>query len=207
MRVGLEINKQTKGEKEMANIGKLSSGILAVFCFNLFFMLMADAAWADTTKEIDTRVNNTMKRFYEKVKDGKKLVKEAKGILVFPRVYKAAMGIGGEYGEGALRISGKTVDYYSVSSASFGFQLGADQKAIVILFTDAKVLDNLRTGNGWKAGVDASVTVAKSGDGASMDTRGKSSYGPIVAYVIGRRGLMYDLSLEGTKFEKWPKDK
>ncbi|MDD5092364.1 MAG: lipid-binding SYLF domain-containing protein, partial [Candidatus Wallbacteria bacterium] len=136
---------------------------------------------------------------------GRKLVEQASGILIFPRVYKFGFAVGAEYGEGALRVNGKSVDYYSMTSGSFGFQFGADQKQIVILFMNNEVFEQLRKGSGWKAGVDASVTMGRVGDGASIDTRGKGSLGPILAFIIDRRGLMYDLTLEGTKFEKWSK--
>ena len=91
-------------------------------------------AWAASAREIDAGIEETLERFYEEVDAGKKLVKDAKGVLVFPGVYKAGIVLGGEYGEGALQINGKTVDYYSSTSASIGLQLGAQKKRIVILY-------------------------------------------------------------------------
>ena len=76
---------------------------------------------------------------------------------MFPNVYKAGFGIGGEYGEGALRIGGKTVDYYSTVAGSFGFQLGAQKKTLILVFMQKGVLNSFRESDGWKAGVDGSV--------------------------------------------------
>ena len=45
-------------------------------------------------------------------------------MLVFPNVLKAGVGVGGEYGEGALLVGGKTGAYYNIAAASIGFQLG-----------------------------------------------------------------------------------
>ena len=159
--------------------------------------------WAASGREINTSVDVTLDRFYSEVRDGKKLVADAKGVLVFPNVYKAGVGIGGEYGEGALRIHGNTVDYYSTAAASFGFQLGAQKKSIVLLFMQDEVLNHLRQSANWKVGADASVTLVSVGADGSVDTAKLNK--PIIAFVIGQKGLMYNLTLEGTKFTKLDK--
>jgi lipid-binding SYLF domain-containing protein len=157
-------------------------------------------ALAGTASEIDYDVDRSLERFYGEVRDGKDLVKKAKGVLVFPAVYKAGLGLGGEYGEGALRIKGKTVDYYNTAAASLGFQLGVQKKTIVILFMEAAALEKFRYSSGWKAGVDASVAIVTVGAGGAMDT---SKYKePILGFIIGQKGLMYNLTLEGAKFTK-----
>ncbi len=160
----------------------------------------ATHVWASTAGEIDASVDATLERFYGEVPDGKHLAREAKGVLVFPKVYKAGFGIGGEYGEGALRINGKTVDYYSTAAGSFGFQIGAQKKSIILLFMQEEVLHRLRTSSNWKAGADASIAVISVGAGGSIDTAKLNE--PIIAFIIGQKGLMYNLTLEGTKFTK-----
>ena len=80
------------------------------------------------TEEIDIRVDAALKRFEKEIAGGSVFLEKAKGVLVLPKVLKAGFGIGGEYGEGALRIDGKTVEYYSIASASIGFQIGAQSK-------------------------------------------------------------------------------
>ena len=108
--------------------------------------------------------------------------------------------MGGEYGEGALRIGGKSADYYSTMAASVGFQLGAQAKSIVIVFTQEDALKQFRNSDGWKAGVDGSVALISLGMGDSLDTINVKD--PIVAFVFGQKGLMYNLTLEGSKFTK-----
>lgn len=157
-------------------------------------------AWAATVGEINAGVDATLERFYDEVKAGKKLVEDAKAVLVFPVVFKAGIWIGGEYGEGALRIKGKTVDYYSTAAASLGFQLGAQKKSLVILFMQNSALSRFRASSGWKAGVDASIAVVTVGAGGAMDTSKLQE--PIVGFIIGQKGLMYNLTLEGAKFTK-----
>ncbi|MGH7197984.1 MAG: BPSL1445 family SYLF domain-containing lipoprotein [Candidatus Omnitrophota bacterium] len=160
----------------------------------------APSAYAATAAEIESRAGVTLDRFYEHVRDGKKLMKDAKGVLIFPAVYKAGIGLGGEYGEGALRIKGKTVDYYSTAAGSIGFQLGVQKKSIVILFMRDDALKNFRASSGWKAGVDASIAVVTVGAGGATDTAQVNK--PILGFVFGQKGLMYNLSLEGAKFTK-----
>ena len=178
--------------------------IVGIFGFTVMCLALTGGitknAWAATSREIDTSVDVTLDRFYGEVRDGKKLVSEAKGVLVFPNVFKAGFGIGGEYGEGALRIHGKTVDYYNTAAASFGFQIGAQKKSIILIFMQDEVLNHLRQSSNWKAGADASVTLINVGADGSIDTAKLNE--PIIAFVIGQKGLMYNLTLEGTKFTK-----
>jgi lipid-binding SYLF domain-containing protein len=171
--------------------------ILMAVCFVVFQSADSKAA---TAKEINVSVDATLKNFYQDVKGAKEYLKTAKGILVFPSVYKAGFGIGGEYGEGALRISGKTVDYYSTVAGSFGFQLGAQKKTLILVFTQKKSLNSFRESNGWKAGVDGSVALVTVGIGSSIDTTNIKD--PIVAFAFDQKGLMYNLTIEGSKFSK-----
>ena len=160
-------------------------------------------AWAGTGQEIDANCDGALKFFFDEVKGSEGLAKNAKGVLIFPKVLKAGIGIGGEYGEGALRIKGKTVDYYNTAAASLGFQLGAQKKTIVILFMQQEALDRFRASSGWKAGVDASIAVVTLGAGGAMDTAKLKE--PILGFIIGQKGLMYNLTLEGAKFTKLKK--
>lgn len=167
----------------------LLSGLLAP--------MQAEAASAE---EINAKVTATLTEFYQKVKGGKELAAKAHGVLVFPEVFKAGIGVGGEYGEGALRIGGKTVDYYNTAAASIGFQLGAQIKSQVILFMTAEALNKFRASSGWKAGVDGSVALATLGADGSIDT--ETAKKPIIGFIFSNKGLMYNLTFEGAKITK-----
>jgi lipid-binding SYLF domain-containing protein len=170
---------------------------LVTFCFAVFQTSDAEAA---TAREINVSVNATLNNFLKDVKGAKEYLNAAKGVLVFPNVYKAGFGIGGEYGEGALRIGGKTVDYYSTVAGSFGFQLGAQKKTLILVFMQNDALNSFRKSNGWKAGVDGSVALVTVGIGGSIDTTNIKD--PIVAFAFDQKGLMYNLTIEGSKFSK-----
>jgi lipid-binding SYLF domain-containing protein len=120
-------------------------------------------------------------------------------------VLKGGLGVGGEYGEGALRIGGKTVDYYSTAAGSFGLQAGGQVKTVFVVFMAEDALKKFQESKGWKAGVDGSVALVTLGAGGAVDTATLKD--PIVGFVFGQKGLMYNLSFEGSKFSKLDKKK
>lgn len=171
------------------------SGLLAFFA--------AASAGAASKEEIDAEVQQTIQAFYRHTSAGKQLAQKASGMLVFPSVVKAGIGIGGEYGEGALLIRGKTVAYYNVAAASIGFQLGAQARSQIVLFMNDKVLSQFRGSKGWQAGVDGSVALATLGAGGAIDT--ETAKAPIIGFIFSSKGLMYNLTFEGSKITKLDK--
>jgi len=162
--------------------------------------LLSSGVIAKTAREIDVSVDVAIERFYKQVKGAKEFVKSSKGMLVMPNVIKGALIVGGEYGEGALRINGETVGYYNTISGSIGFQIGAQAKDIILLFMTDEVLKQFRASSGWEAGVDGNVALITIGAGERADTT--TSKDPIVGFVFDAKGLMADISLKGAKFTK-----
>jgi lipid-binding SYLF domain-containing protein len=157
-------------------------------------------AVAATATQINQGVSSTLDKFGHEVHSADDVLKNAKAILVFPSVYQGGIVVGGEYGEGALVVDGKTEGYYNLVSASYGFQLGAQKKSVVLAFMSDSALEHFRNTSGWKVGGDASVAIAKMGAEGSIDTDTLNK--PIIGFVIGQKGLMYNLSLEGSKISK-----
>jgi lipid-binding SYLF domain-containing protein len=159
---------------------------------------IGSAAPAVATSE--ARVDATLREFYWHVGGSRELITRAAAVLVFPTIIKAGFGIGGEYGEGALLIGGRTVAYYNCVSASIGFQLGAQARSVIIVFITEEALSNFSRTNGWKVGVDGSVALITVGVGGSIDTNRIAS--PVVGFIFDGKGLMYNLTLEGTKISR-----
>jgi lipid-binding SYLF domain-containing protein len=155
---------------------------------------------AESARTITNDVNATLARLYRQVPGTYELGARAYGILVFPAVVKAGFGIGGEYGEGALSVRGRTAGYYNTVSASFGFQLGVQQRSVVIMFMTPDALAGFRRVDGWKVGVDGSVAIITAGVGGSIDTEKITS--PVIGFIVDPKGLMYNLTLEGTKISR-----
>jgi len=174
------------------------SGMAIALFLSLF--LSHQAAYAASAGEINIKVDSALQRFKKEVSGGSRFISNAKGVLVFPDVIKAGFGVGGEYGEGVLRINGESKAYYSIASGSFGFQMGAQKASYIIAFASAKALENFRRSNGWEAGVDGAITIVNWG--AGKDIGSISFEKPIYAFVFNSKGLMGSFSLEGTKFTK-----
>jgi lipid-binding SYLF domain-containing protein len=160
----------------------------------------ASRSEAASAARIDADVEATLREFFRHVRGSRELVTRSAAVLVFPSVIKAGMGIGGEYGEGALLTRGRTLEYYNTVSASIGFQLGAQSRSVIIVFMTEEALTGFRRINGWKVGVDGSVALISVGVGGSIDTNRIVS--PIVGFIFDGKGLMYNLTLEGSKISR-----
>jgi len=176
-----------------------NQSLLYIFVF-IFGLILPDFGFAKSAKEIDAGTDGALEKFYKKIGEAKVLGDKAEGILVFPSVIKAGIGIGGEYGEGALRVRDKSVDYYSTAAASIGFQLGVQSKTVILMFMSKEALKDFRDSKGWEVGVDASVALIEVGAGGSLDTTNLQQ--PILGFVLDQKGLMYNLTLEGSKMTK-----
>ncbi len=150
--------------------------------------------------QIDADVRATLNEFFWQVRGSRELVAKSAAVLVFPSVIKAGIGIGGEYGEGALLTRERTLDYFNIVSASIGFQLGAQSRSVIIVFMTPEALASFRRTHGWKVGVDASVAIVTVGAGGSIDTSRIAS--PIIGFIFDSKGLMYNLTLEGSKITR-----
>ncbi len=165
--------------------------------------LFSATALSASAEKIDTGVRKAIEVFKEDVKGGEIFLEQAAGYLVFPRVIKVGIVIGAESGEGALRVGGRTTAYYRTTSGSIGLQLGAQAKSIIIAFMTQDALDKFLNSKGWRVGVDGSVALIDLGGGKTIDSQNVSD--PVVGFIFGSKGLMYNLTLEGSKFTKLDK--
>jgi len=179
---------------------KVCRVFLLVVCFTFAWSLVAPVSYAKTKGEINASVKAAMNRFKKQVKGGTEYLKGAKGVLVLPNITKAGFVVGGKYGQGALQVGGKTVDYYSLAEGSVGWQIGAQKYDMVILFMTDEVLKKFRSSENWEAGVDAEVTLIAVGAELTVDTL--RSQHPIAGFVFDQKGLMGGASLKGAKFTR-----
>lgn len=188
---------EAKGTMRMIN--RLSAIALALFAAVAVIGAAPDAK-AGSAAEIDAAVEATMRDFFREVRGARELVSKSAAVLVFPTVVKAGFGIGGEYGEGALLKRDRTIAYYNTVSASIGFQLGAQARSVILVFMTPEALASFQRVDGWKVGVDGSVAIVTVGVGGSIDTARIAS--PIVGFIFDGKGLMYNLTLEGSKISR-----
>ncbi|MBP0630158.1 MULTISPECIES: YSC84-related protein [unclassified Cupriavidus] len=160
----------------------------------------APADKAARRRELDSGVDATLSRLYGSVNGSRELGNRARGILVFPKTLSAGFIVGGEYGDGALRSGGATRGYYRLVSGSFGWQIGAQSKSVILMFLTQDAYDKFVRSSGWTAGVDATVALATVGASGVLDTN--TAQQPIVGFVMTNAGLMAGLSLEGSKITR-----
>ena len=188
----MTIRSKTMTRREFAATAILAPAALALGA------TLARPAAAASAKEIDVGADATLQSFYGKVQGGKDFVAAAKGVLVFPSIFQAGIGIGGSYGEGVMRVTGQPPEYYSATQGSVGLQLGAQTSAMIICFMQQPSLDVFRASTGWTAGIDGSIALANVGAGGVANTN--TAQTPIVYFVFDNTGLMFNLSISGTKF-------
>ena len=174
--------------------------IIGCFILTVMFSLIAATSHAKSKEEIDAGVNAAIRHFKKEIRGGTEYMKGAKGMLVMPGITKAGFIFGGKYGQGSLLVGNKPVGYYSLAEGSVGWQIGAEQYDMVILFMTDEVLNNFRNSENWEAGVDAEITLITAGTGVSVETL--RSQHPIAGFIFGHKGLMGGLSIKGAKFTR-----
>jgi lipid-binding SYLF domain-containing protein len=160
-------------------------------------LFAAGGALASSDLKVEQRARDALGDLYEAQPETRDVIARAAGVLVFPRIFKAGAGVGAEFGEGVLFERGAVTGRYNVASASIGLQLGAQRRAQIIAFMDEAALAKFKASKGWEAGVDGSVVVANLGASGQADTRELNA--PILGFILGEKGLMYNATLEGTK--------
>ena len=141
-----------------------------------------------------------LQQLYTAAPLAKQLGTKALAILVFPEVSKAGLGIGGQYGEGALLKKGTAVAYYKTTGASFGLQAGAQKYGYAMLLMNAKALEQLDNAKGFEVGVGPSVVLVDEGMAKTATTSTLKE--DIYAFVFGQKGLMAGLGIQGNKISK-----
>ncbi|EEX10635.1 twin-arginine translocation pathway signal [Ruegeria lacuscaerulensis ITI-1157] len=149
---------------------------------------------------IDARVDATLSEMYARYPNTVEIANKANGMLVMPLITEAGFVFGGGYGQGALRINGATVDYYSAVKGTAGLQIGAQQYAHVLFFMTEDALNEFRRSSGWTAGADIGYVVSDEGDQLSADLTTLRK--PVLAAVFGQAGLQIGATVEGIKYTR-----
>lgn len=150
--------------------------------------------------ETSRAVAATLNQFFSRVPYSRDLANRALAVLVFPTIVKAGFGIGGEYGEGELQVRGRHAGYYNIASASVGLQFGAQARSVIIMFMTPGALDQFQRTDGFKVGIDGSIAIITIGAGGAIDTNSVTK--PVIGFIFDQKGLMYNLTLEGSKISR-----
>jgi lipid-binding SYLF domain-containing protein len=171
-----------------------------LFVLAIFVLTAPRMSQAATAGEIDRDVDGALQTLYRTTPAAKNMAKIAKGVLVFPDIIKAGLIVGGQFGEGALRVGGKTTGYYRTAAASYGLQAGAQSFGYALFFIDNEGLAYLKNSNGWEIGVGPSVVIVDEGVARSLTTTTAKS--GIYAFIFQQKGLMAGIGIQGSKITK-----
>ena len=167
-------------------------------------MILPSASHAATAQAIDASVDTILQKFKETHQGADAALKQAKGVLVFPEIVKGGIVVGGSYGEGALRINDQSVAYYSIGAGSVGFTFGAQKQGVIILFMKQAALDTFKadatTDKSYQVGVSGDITAINLGAGGAVASSALNH--DVVSFVMDQKGLMVNLSLQGSKITK-----
>lgn len=184
---------KTKIRRLLASLG------VALF-FTISITTSPQVRAATTGAEIDNDVDRALKHLYRTTPVAQKLAKVAKGVLVFPNIVKAGLVVGGQFGEGALRVGDKTTGYYKTVAASYGLQAGAQSFGYALFFLDDDSLRYLNQSEGWEIGVGPSVVIVDEGVARSLTT---TTLKPgVYAFIFEQKGLMAGIGIQGSKISR-----
>jgi lipid-binding SYLF domain-containing protein len=171
----------------------LALGLIFASAFGPF----ADSAGAATAAELNASGQAALNRLYAQSDRARRHGRDARAILVFPKIVKAGFVVGGQGGEGVLFVRDKPMGYYKIGAASFGLQAGGQAFSYALFLMNDKALTYLRKSDGWAIGSGPSVVVVDKG--AAMSTTSTTLAKDVYAFPFGQKGLMAGLGLEGSK--------
>jgi lipid-binding SYLF domain-containing protein len=132
--------------------------------------------------------------------DPKELLRNARGVMICPRVFKAGFIIGGSGGGCVLlaRAGNGTWSYpafYGLGSGSVGFQIGIQDSQLMMLIMTNRGLNAVMDSQ-FKFGADASIAIATIGAGVEGATT--AAVGADIVAFSESRGLFGGISLAGS---------
>jgi len=157
----------------------------------------ASTTKGSTRSEIDAEVDAALASLHKTQPGTQQLARQARAVLVFPSVTQAGLGIGGLYGNGAMREGGRTVGYYNIAGGTLGLQAGAQSFSQAYFFNSAQALETFRKTLGFQLGADATLVAADFGADGAITT--STLQKPVVVATWGQSGLMAGLTVEGSK--------
>ena len=166
-------------------------------------VLLSLPAPAASTAEINRDATAALNALYKRYPSAVTLSRDAKAILVFPKVTKAGLMIGGETGDGVLQVKGKAVGYYNTSGVSFGLQAGAQTFGYALFLMTDSAVKTLGRAEGLEVGVGPTVVVMD--EGMASKTTTTTAQSDIYAFIFSQKGIMGGLGIQGSKITKLDK--
>jgi len=155
------------------------------------------ATKAERQAEVQKSTQAALAKFYAAKPELKAAVAKAPGYAVFT-TYGVSFLIGGSGGTGLVRDNKtKKVTYMKLGSASVGFQLGAAENDVLVIFKNAAAVNDF-INKGWTTtgGVTATAGAENKSVGGGM---GNSAMDNHETFTLTKNGLAAGLAVEGVK--------
>jgi lipid-binding SYLF domain-containing protein len=163
-------------------------------------LLLCGTVFAADRGALERDARAALQKLTATVPAAKSLSGSANAVLVFPKITKAGLGIGGQYGDGVLFKGGKVAGFYNTSGASYGLQAGAQQFGYAMFLMNDKAVGALGANDGFEVGVGPSIVVMDEGKAKTLTTT--TAKDDIYAFIFGQKGLMAGVGLQGNKITR-----
>jgi SH3 domain-containing YSC84-like protein 1 len=185
--------------------GSMNMLVLAIALSGAILGLPAAKAANDDSQQANTTINQALSTLKDFMQDPdlsgfRNHVKEAKGVLIVPKLLKGAFMFGVEGGNGVLLVRDEKTGawsepaFYELSSVSFGLQAGVESSESILIVQTPKGVDTLLTST-VKLGGDVSAAVGSQGGGMEGST--STNLGKDFVTYSRTKGAFAGVSLEG----------
>jgi lipid-binding SYLF domain-containing protein len=162
--------------------------------------IVSESASAATAAQLNADGHAALSRLYAQSPRAVRYSRDAHAILVFPKIVKAGLLIGGQGGEGVLYVRGRPTAYYKIAAVSYGLQAGGQSFSYALFLMNDKAVRYLDRSDGWAIGSGPSVVVVDKGK--AMSTTSTTLAKDVYAFPFGQKGLMAGIGLEGSKITR-----
>ncbi|OUR91164.1 hypothetical protein A9Q87_11890 [Flavobacteriales bacterium 34_180_T64] len=136
-----------------------------------------------------------LKTMLEKTPKLESFYNESYGYVVFPKITKAGIGVGGALGKGIVFENHQVVGLSKLKQASFGLQFGGQQYSEIIFFENEASFEKFKNG---KLKFDGQASAVALKRGTSIDMAYQNN---VAVFTHTKGGLMYEASLGGQHFK------
>ena len=171
-------------------IAKMVTAVMA-----LFLSITMNAQVNGWNPELESDSKEALNTILEKTPKLASLKNEAYGYVVFPRITKAAVGLGAAAGKGIVYKGGLVVGTTHLKQATVGIQFGGQQYVEVIFFENEEVFEKFTNG---KLKFDAQASAVAFKAGAAVDAAYQDG---VAVFTATKGGLMYEASIGGQHFK------
>lgn len=189
-------NFQTKTNKmNIMKTVQMKKSQIVTIVVTLLLAFTANAQLDGWNPKLENESKQALSTILEKTPKLESFKNEAFGYAVFPRITKAAIGVGGAAGNGIVYKDQIAVGKAHLKQATVGIQFGGQQYVEVIFFENEETFEKFTNG---KLKFDAQASAVALKEGASIDAAYQDG---VAVFTATKGGLMYEASIGGQHFK------